>query len=212
MILMRDMNLTYLVFKEQFEHQLNRKLSKEFTKDIKILRSAVIDNPTFLREFEIRLPSKYYQIRGLCLIWDKLPLNLQYEIFLQLEEKIKYFDFKKQLELKSLIDPETRYKFLYLTKRYTSHQIFGNLIFDSVESLKFIVLRRRSTKVKKPQRKRGYDDKGTLRSYDIWCHRWTPSFDWSLTDLQNKQEKIRNLQKKHLFNLINFLRELNLTE
>lgn len=212
MILMRDMNLTYLIFKEQFEQQLNKKLSKEVTENIKILRSAVIDNPTFLREFEIRLPSKFYQIRGLCLIWDHLPENLQYEIFLQLEEKIKHFDFKKQLELKSLIDPETRCKFLFLTRRYSSHQIFGNLIFDSIESLKFIKIRRKSTKVKKPQRKRGYDDKGTLRSYDIWCHRWTPSFDWSLTELQNKQEKIQNLQEKHLFKLINFLRELNLTE
>lgn len=207
---MRDMNLTYLIFKEQFEQQLNRKLSKESTKDIKILRSAVIDSPTFLRDFEIRLPSKFFQIRGLCLIWDRLPINLRFEVLLCLEEKIKKFDFKKQLELKCLVDPEVRLKFLYQTRRYSSHQVFGNLIFDSIESLKFIKIKKKSSKVKKPQRKRGYDDKGTLRSYDIWCHRWTPSFDWSLTELQNEQEKIRNLQKKHLSRIINFLRELNL--
>jgi hypothetical protein len=208
---MRDMNLTYLIFKNQFRQQLNRKLSKCGTENIEILRDAVIDNPTFLRDFEIVLPRKFHQIRGLCLIWDSLPEILRFEIYLQLEERISSFEFKKQLELKSLIEPEIREKFLYLTERYSSHQIFGNLIFDAIESLKFVKIKRKSTKVKKPQRKRGYDDKGTLRSFDIWSHRWKPSFDWSLTELQNKQERTRSLQEKYLNKFVNFLRSKQTT-
>lgn len=207
MILMRDMNLTYLVFKEQLEQQLNKKLSKMFHENIKILRSAVIDNPTFLRRFRLVLPRKFHSLRGLCTIWDRLPENIRYEVFLLLEEKIENFDFKKKLELKLLLSPETRYSYLHRTKKYSSHEIFGNLIQESIKALSEIKILKISNKVKKPQRKRGYDDKGTLRSYDIWCHTWTPSFDWSLTDLQNQKERHHKLQEKYTLKLKNSLRE-----
>lgn len=208
---MRDMNLTYLIFKNQFRQQLNRKVSKCGSKDIEILRDAVVDSPTFLSDYDIVLPRKFHHIRGLCLIWDKLPENVRFEVFLQLEERISAFDFKKQLELKSLIDPEVREKYLYFTERYSSHQIFGNFIFDAIEALKVVKLKRKSTLVKKPQRKRGYNDKGTLRSFDIWSHRWKPSHDWSLTELQNKQEKTKSLQEKYLNKFVNFLRSKQTT-
>lgn len=207
MILMRDMNLTYLVFKEQLDTQLNKKVKQLFSKDILILRSAVIDNPTFPKDFRLILPRKFYLLRGLCLIWDKLPESLGFEIFLLLEEEIEKLDFKKKLELKLLINLKTRYQYLYRTRRYSSHEIFGNLLHDSQKAISEVKISKVCTKVKKPQRKRGYDDKGTLRSYDIWSHKWTPSFDWSLTELQNQKEKKQKLQEKYTSLLIKLLRE-----
>lgn len=207
---MRDMNLTYSIFEKQFRQQLNKKFLNYSSENIKILRSAVIDNPTFLRDFELRLPNKFHEIRGLCIIWDSLPETISFEVYLLLLEKIKKFDIKKQFELNILIEPEIRLKYLYLTKRYSSYEVFGNLIFDSIRSLSFIKIIQKSTLVRKPQRKRGYDDKGTLRSYDIWSHNWKPSFDWSLTALQNKYERKHKLQEKHQSSLIKFLREIKL--
>jgi hypothetical protein len=209
---MRDMNLTYLNFKEQYNNQLKKRFSIMLTKDIKILRSAVIDSPTFLRDYEIRLPSSFFLIRALCMFWEFFPENIKWEIFLLLEQKIEKFDFKKQVELKALLDPKTRISFLYLTEKYTSHEIFGNLLQTISLCFHEVKFQKKSTKIKKPQRKRGYNDKGTLRSYDIWSHKWKPSSDWSLTDLQTKQERKHDLRLKYIFKVKKFLENFTTKE
>lgn len=209
---MRDKNLSYLVFKEQFDKQLNKKFLTLFSKDIKILRTPVVDSPTFLSEYELLLPRKFVHIRGLCLLWEKLPEVLQFEVFLRLEKEIEKFDFKKQLELKFLLNPETRYIFLFSSQRYSSYEIFGNLIQESLEAFEKIRIFRRNKKIRYPQRKRGYNDKGTLRSFDIWSHRWKPFFDWSLTDLQNQIERNLALRQKHFLRIRNSLRILLIKE
>lgn len=202
---MRDMNQSYLNFTEHFNKQLERKFSIIMSKDIKILRSAVIDNPTFFCDFDLILPRKYKEIRGIIIILDKLPEILRYEILLCIEERILSFDFKKQVELRVLLDQKTKEKYLYYTQRYTSHEIFGVLIQEAITSLLSIKLYKKNKKVKKPQRKRGYDDKGTLRSYDIWQHNWKPSSDWSLNDLQNQIERQITLREKYLSRIIKFI-------
>lgn len=52
-------------------------------------------------------------------------------------------------------------------------------------------------KIKKPQRKRGYDDKGGMKSED----KWLPKHDYLFTQIQNEIEKKRYLQQK----TINFI-------
>lgn len=204
---MRDMNLTYKVFKEQLEKQSKRKFLIFSSKDRNnILRTPVVNSPTFNRDFSVLVPSRFHEVRGLCLFWEIFPEEIRFEILIELEEKIKKFDFKKQIELKSLLDPEIRYLFLYETKRYSSHEIFGNFLQQGLEALFLVKLKKNTKKVKRPQRKRGYHDKGTLRCFSIWSHKWKPSSDWSLTELQNSRERNQNLQEKYTLKVINSLR------
>lgn len=211
MILMRDMNLTYAVFKEQYKQQSERKFSLFCSKESKnILRSAVVTTPTFPEKFfNLQVNNRFKTIRGLCLFWEKLPESIRYEVYFLLLERIKKFDTKKQLELNLLIDLDTRIPFLFKSKRYSSHEIFGNLIQEGIQAIRSISFRKKSLKVIKPQRKRGYDDKGTLRCFAIWNDKWKPSFDWSFTDIQNYLERKQTRLENHLLNIKVLLREFN---
>lgn len=202
---MRDMNLTYAVFKEQYRKQSERKFSILSSKDSNILRNAVVTNPTFQWEYDIHISSKFNDVRGLCLYWEKLPENIRYEIYFLLLDKIKKFDFKKQVELESLLDPETRIIFLFLSKKYSSYEIFGNLLHLGLEAIRKIKYKKKCKKVKKPQRKRGYHDKGILRCFAIWNHKWKPSSDFSLTELQNQIERHHFLHNKNKLRVKNYL-------
>jgi hypothetical protein len=208
---MRDKNLSYLVFEQQFDKESKRRFQSSKSK-IKILRDAVIDSPTFLSDFEVVLPSDYRRIRGLCLYWERLPEILRYEVFLLLENRIKYFDTKKQKELIFLMNLKCRNIFLFKSQRFTSHQIFGNFLQDGVEALIQLKLRKKSTTINLPQRKRGYDDKGTLRSYDIWMDKWKPSSDFSLTEAQNEKERKQNRHWRSVELIFSILENLMKTE
>lgn len=210
MILMRDMNLTYAVFEKQYKKQSERKFSIICSKESKnILRSAVVTTPTFPESlYSLVVNNRYKTVRGLCLFWERFPENIRYELYFLLLEKIKKFEVKKQLELNLLIEPDLRLIYLFQTKRYTSHEIFGNLLQEGIQAIGSILLRKRSQKVIKPQRKRGYDDKGTLRCFAIWNEKWKPSFDWTFTEHQNRLERKQIRQEKHLLNIKKLLREL----
>lgn len=198
---MRDKNLNSIFnFERSMKNFIERKLTT-----IEILRTAVIDSPTFLTDFYFDFPRKLYQIRGLCIIVHYLPDILRYRIILDLEERIYKFSLKEQLELKILLSSkENMIKFLFLTQKYSSHEIFGNIVNDGIKSLKVIRIRRKNLKIVKPIRKRGYDDKGSLRSSD----RWLPSFDISFIERQNQIEKEKYLHQKSLDRIINFLEKI----
>lgn len=195
---MRDKNLNSIFsFSNSVKIFIERKLYS-----IEILRTAVVTSPTFQGDFYIVFPRKLYEIRGLCLIVHYLPDYLRYRILLDLEEKIVHFSLKEQLELKILLSSrENALFYLFETKKYTSHEIFGNIINNGLRALSNIKFYRKSTKIVWPQWKRGYDDKGSLRSID----RWLPQYDYTLTEKQNKYEKEKYLHQKSLNFIIYFI-------
>lgn len=200
MIPMRDKNLNFIQFSNQMEKFIRNKLY--FSKD---RRTSVVDSPTLLEDYIIVYPRKFSEIRSLCSIVFFVPNeNLRYRLILDLEDKITKFDLKKQLQLKLLLHSrEISLKYLFETKTFTSNEIFGNIVNQGCKiliNLKFI---KRSTKVIKPIRKRGYDDKGSLRPRE----KWLESFDNDFTQLQNYKEKKFDLHQKTLQYLIIFLKE-----
>jgi len=203
---MRDKNLSFIQFSEQIESFIKKK-----TDSIKILREPVIDNPTFLDDSKFRLrfqTKKLQELRGLAIISYYLPEFLGWKIRYYLTEELRRLNLKDQIRLSTLlINKEVSLAFLYLTQEFSSHDIFGNLIERGCFSLKILKIQRRNQAILRPKRKRGYDDKGTLRSQD----RWLPSFDWSLTELQLELERKHDLHKKIQTKLENFLLEKVIT-
>lgn len=197
---MRDKNLSLFNFEKSLTKVLERKLEL-----IKILRTAVIDDPTFQSENFFIFPKKLYLIRGLCIVVHFLEDKWKYIFILELEERIKQFSLKEQLELKILLSSkENMLKFLLLSQRYTSHEVFGNLVQHGTKALCQIKIIRKSNKVVYPVWKRGYDDKGSLRSVD----KWLPDFDWSLRDYHLKLEKEKYLHNKSLNRILVYLEKI----
>lgn len=201
MIRMRDKNLNFIQFSDQIEVYLKRKIHS-----IEILRRAVIDNPTFPSDdFLLYFPLKtLISYRGLAVLSYYVPEILGWKIREFLEERTKYLNPKDSLRLKLLLSSkESMLVYLYDTQEFSSHEIFGNLIGEGLRSLKLLKIIKKKHRVKKPQRKRGYDDKGSLRSPD----RWLPDSDFTLTELQNEQEKKSDLHLKTYHYLEKHLRE-----
>lgn len=199
MIQMRDKNQSLLSFTDQIEHFIRKKLTS-----IEIFRTAVVNTPTFSCEYDLYLPIVNLRgIKGLSIIVHFVTNdNLKYALILYLEEKLKHFNLKQQLEIKILLtSKEICLKYLYLTDRYTSHEIFGNLVYFGIKNLKYLTIYKKKSKVLFPQRKRGYHDKGSLRPSD----RWLPTFDSELTEMQNNKEKKSDLHEKTLNYLVNYL-------
>lgn len=188
---MRDKNLNYQMFHIQFKKNLLDKLQSN-----RFLRSAVAITPTFLESQDIIYPRKFRLLRALAILQWYLPDTLHWRILLDLlEMKLSFLNEKQILEIEILSSSETNMlKFLYETRRYTSHEIFGNILQDCLECLESLKLIPRSRKVSKTQRKRGYDDKGTRKP--DW--KWLPSSDFLWTEEQNRQERKLDLHTKTL--------------
>lgn len=197
---MRDKNQNYIQFKEQIESFLKKK-----TQTIEILRRAVVTSPTFLENFDIVITgNKLISLRGLAVLSYYVPENLGWKIREKLELKLKKLNSKDQLRLSSLlINEDCSLVYLYETQEFSSHEIFGNLLREGLKALERIKIYRPKHKVKRTQRKRGYDDKGSLRSSD----RWLPSFDYTLTELQNELEKKSDLHLRTKIKLEEYLRK-----
>lgn len=208
MIQMRDKNLNFIQFWQSAEQQLTKQ-ANHFSKD---RRTSVIDSPTFLQDYDLVIPRKFNELRSLCVIVHYINEDsLKWKLRLDLEKAITRFDSKKVLELELLLkSKESMLVFLFETNRYTSHEIFGNIIGMCAKNLQLVKFKRISTKVRRSQRKRGYDDKGSLRPTEKWLER----FDWSFTEAQNEKEKKLKLHLKALQFLEQKLQELfsNLTE
>lgn len=197
---MRDKNQNYIQFSEQIASFLKKK-----TQTIEILRRAVIDSPTFLSDYDIIIRNnKLISLRGLAVLSYYVPETLGWKIREILENKLKKLNSKDQLRLSSLlINRECALVFLYETQEFSSHEIFGNLLREGLKELNRIKIYRPIHKVKRPQRKRGYDDKGSLRSSD----RWLPSEDYELTELQIVIEKKSDLHNRTKLKIESYLRK-----
>jgi hypothetical protein len=141
----------------------------------------------------LHLPKKYYdhfdillspkissrEAISLALIVNQLDPLLKFSLILEIEKLC----FNHQYEGKWLIcntiiqlseDEEKLFYFLEIEK-YSERELFGNYLGQIENSLKKVILRdRRKQKVTKPQRKRGYNDHGSMRP----SHRWLPDLIW----------------------------------
>lgn len=197
---MRDKNLSFIQFTDQVGKFFRRK-----TYAIKILREPVVDSPTLLSDFDLFIPSnKLQELRGLALTSYYVPETLGWKIREVLEEKSRRFNLKDQKRLNLLLySKDNALAYLYETLEFSSHEIFGNLIQAGLKSLRQLRLSEKKNIVKKPQRKRGYDDKGSLRSFD----RWLPSEDYTLTEMHLEIAKTQDLHNRALQFLEHYLCE-----
>jgi len=199
MIRMRDKNQNYIQFYKQFRKVVCRK-----TKLSRLLRTTVTVSPTFPSDqLKIVYPRKFREIRGLVIVHYFFPESLMWEVKMGLEVlNLNHLNKKQILEIRIMLSSERNMiKYLFLTNRYTSHEIFGNIVKDSYQAAENLKAFPVNTKVKRPVRKRGYSDKGSLRPRE----RWLPTHDFSLTAKQNEIEEKRTKLDKVSYRLINYL-------
>lgn len=201
---MRDKNLSLETFSIQLEKTVNRvcQLGHRFP------TCTVLDSPTRLltsEEISISYPKNFRLVRTLSIIQWYLPEDLHWRILLDLqEETFSQFNFKQKVELNILLSSKKNCEyFLYETRRYSSSEIFGNILGNDLRELNktLKITRKKKRKPLKTIRRRGYKDHGTRRPSD----RWLPTDDFSLTIEQNSLENFQdhyNSLIKRLLSLI----------
>lgn len=171
---MRDRNhLDLLQFNIQLEKNVLRsklfqdllKQEEYFSHKSSLWRS---DTKTPNSEFRVVIPKDFRLLRALSISLWYFPQNIQVLYFLQLEnQNFSWLNEKQKLELSILLSSkENCEKYLFLTDRYTSSEIFGNFLGNDLndlnKKLKIIFVFQR--KAKKKVFRRGPKDKGTRRS------------------------------------------------
>jgi len=174
---------------ESFRTQLEQRCAEILGENL--LRTSVVLSPTFFEDYEnhMILPRTLRELTTLTILHyyveePQFRLELKFAL-----ERVSYFkeNFVLRLMLKS---KNQMLYFLFDTNLWTSNELFGNILSTNEKSqkwLKSVKFRKRNKKVSKPKRKRGYDDKGSLRL----PHTKKPTHDWSLTELQNDIEQER---------------------
>lgn len=205
---MRDKNLKPKEFNIQLEKYIERKLFNE-----KFLRTSVSASPKCLtdnQKFSVNYPRDFKSLRSLAIIQWYFPEELHWRILMDLKEMtFSQLNEKQKIEIFIyLSSKEIMEIYLFETKRYTSRELFGNILGNELSTL----LRQFRIKVVKPrkpkriERHRGYRDKGSLKP----THRWLPDYDFTLTEYQTNLERKQDLTLKISLSLEKYLRELRL--
>lgn len=169
------------------------KVAQELSSECNLLRTTIIDSPTFHEEYDshIVLSRTLEELLFLGVIVWYLP-SKEHQLYLRLElERVSYF--KENYVLRLLLKSKGHMIiFLQETSLWTQRSFFGNVLCRTMSSKinRNLRFRKRNKKVRYPKRKRGYDDKGSLRL----AHEWKPSSDFSLTELQQEIEEERTSQ------------------
>lgn len=191
---MRDKNQNYIEFCRGVEEYVSRKLDLS-----SFLRPPVVDTPTVPEELVIVYPKKFHQMEALVLIHWFLPDSLKWRIHLDLwTNEFNQFNRKQQIQLRIMLNSKNDcLSWYYETQRISSHEFWGLLGRATRLHLDgyFKVYR-----IDKPQRKRGYDDKGGMKSED----KWLPRYDFSFTNTQNIIEHDRYLKQKTIHFVLNY--------
>jgi len=135
------------------------------------------------------LPKKYYdhfdiflskklsakEALSIAIIVNHLDPLLKYEVILGIEELCYKFQYEgKWHEVNTIIQiqkDEEKFHYLLEISQISERELFGNYLKLIPKALKQIVFKdRRQQKVKRPQRKRGYNDHGSRRP----LHKWLP--------------------------------------
>lgn len=154
------------------------------------LRNRVLDNSNFRGTstfFDLRNINLKDFIRLSILSWY-LPKEVSIVLRMDLEEKIKFFSPEDRFLLKQFLYSKAEMLiFLQETNLWHSREFFGNILNKKHNLDKYFKLCPKSTRVKKLQRKRGYQDQGSR----VPDHEWLPKSDYSLTDLMLEIETKR---------------------
>lgn len=204
MIRMRDKNLNFIKFNIQFEKELRRNLNDFSTK---FFANNVLDSPTLLEDFDLNYPRSFRMLRCLCIFQWYFPEYLHWRIFLDLREmKFAFLNEKQRIEIQLLLNSkETMLTFLYETEKYSSNEIFGNILRnDCKELFQSLKLKSRNKKVRKTQRRRGYQDHGSRKP----AEKWSESYDISFTERMNEIEARRYHLNKLTNRLIKILEKI----
>lgn len=206
---MRDKSLTL----KQFHIQLEKVVRRKFPTDDWFLRNHVSDSPTLsseLEDYRIFYPRNFRLLRSLAILQWYFPEALHWRILLDLKDlTLSQFNEKQKIEISLLLEErEICERYLYESKRFTSEELFGNILGNDLEDLKGVlrISKKRKTKPKRKVRRRGYRDHGSKRP----DHKWLPSFDESLTEMQLLKEKIFLRRTRTVQILINILRTLDI--
>lgn len=196
---MRDNSYCISTFLSQLE-----KLCKESTRGVLFRTTAVLDSPNFLEHFysDMILPKTLDS----CIIfaissWYIEDQAIACLIRESLREKTTNLDFSiLELLLESKAQTEL---FLIETTLFHTRDFFGNFITRNklqllYKNLRFRPISRRITRV---QRKRGYQDKGSMKE----THRWLPEHDYTLTEKQNEIEQQRESAQDTILFLQGFI-------
>jgi hypothetical protein len=183
---------------------------QRFARKCESLTTSVVSNPNFLdfRLTELKIPKfKKEKLLALCYLSNfagDLRFWLQESIEKELERRYpstSILDEKQEQILflsKILMSGEAHAKqFLIDTTLWTTREFFGNYLNEhTLEVLeKYLDFKRPSNTVKRPQRKRGYNDKGSRRP----SHKQRPSVpDANLSLLHFQLELERQKQSDTL--------------
>lgn len=163
-LLQFHIQLTKTILRSNFFEKI-KKQEEYFSHKSSLWRS---DTETPNSEFRIVLPKDFRLLRALSISLWFFPENLQTLYRLELEkETFSWLNEKQKLELSILLSSkENSEKYLYLTERYTSFEIFGNFLGNDLNDLKerIKILFVRQRKARKKVFRRGPKDKGTRRS------------------------------------------------
>lgn len=185
-----------------FEREVQRKSILVIHRDLEILESDVIANSNFhcenLSFFYLKDLTLTDFVRLAIVSWY-IPETVGIVLRLDLEQKLQHFSLEDRTILEIVLSSKAEMLlFLQQTRLWHSRDFFGNILGTTVNLARFFRLSPLRRKVKRPQRKRGYDDKGSRVSED----RWLPKFDFTFTNLQNEIES----KKESHQDTINFLK------
>jgi hypothetical protein len=120
--------------------------------------------------------------------------------------KFTFLNEKQRIEIQLLLDSKkTMLIYLYETNRYSSHEIFGNILRnDCKELFQTLKLKNRNRKLRKTQRRRGYQDHGSRKP----AEKWLETYDISFTERMNEIEARRYHLNKLTNRLIKILEKI----
>lgn len=152
------------------------------------LRKQVLDNSNFHWEsqqfFNLKRINLIDSIRLSILVWY-LPEEISYILRLDLEENLRKFSLEDQFLLKQFLSSKAEMLlFLQETRLWHTREFFGNVLNRNYKLDRYFKIFFLKQKIKRTQRKRGYQDHGSR----VPDHKKKPKFDWSFTEEQNDLE------------------------
>lgn len=180
---MRDKNLNFQKFVIQFSSQVTN--SAAFRRMLE-LRMTVVDNPNFLKgSWSFRnIPKKLSEVEALAICSWYFPNEIRILLHFELIERLRNYSLDDQIVLKTILHSrEQCLLFLNQSNKYSTRDFFGNVLRVGLRVASRLNITRDVQKVKKPQRKRGYHDHGTL----VPIHKKDPN---KYIDTRKEQQQI----------------------
>jgi hypothetical protein len=154
-----------------FVSQLSAKITKELQNEYLVLRNQVVVNPTPLGELEFSLMRFSLQdLIVLCVARHYMNEEANWAIHFEIERVARKFNPEDRCLISLLNNNPKGYSLLWLieTSIWSTNSFFGNILPNALKKINAIKRKRQKTIVKRPQRKRGYHDKGSRAKDPYW--------------------------------------------